>query len=244
MTKKIDISIIIATNNSGHILENTIESLLNIQNIIFEIIIIDNLSSDNTFKIIDKYRNQISYFISECDTGIYNAWNKGLNKAKGQWISFIGDDDIIVKDAYSKMLLLADSNTNFISGKIKLVKNKKFKIIGQKFDLKKIEKYQNFCHIGSLTKREFFLLHGKFNEKYKISGDYEFYLRNRKLIIPEFYNDVISKSGYGVSQNSNLPIIENYLIWLELKIHSKLFANFYLIKQLIINTLKISLFGK
>jgi|LakMenE01Jun11ns_1017448.scaffolds.fasta_scaffold9929325_4 glycosyltransferase involved in cell wall biosynthesis len=243
MTKKIDISIIIATNNSGHILENTIVSLLNIQNIIFEIIIIDNLSSDNTIKIIDKYRNQISYFISECDTGIYNAWNKGLKIAKGQWISFIGADDIIVKEAYSKMLLLSDKNTNFISGKIKLINNVNYKIIGQKFNLKKIETYQNFCHIGSLTKREFFLLHGNFNEKYKISGDYEFYLRNRNFIISEFYNDIISNSGYGVSQNSNLPIIENYLIWLDLKIHSKLYANLYLIKQLIFNTLKTSLFG-
>jgi glycosyltransferase involved in cell wall biosynthesis len=243
MIKKIDISIIIATNNSGHILENTIESLLNIQNVTFEIIIIDNLSIDNTVKIIDKYRNQISYYISEPDTGIYNAWNKGLKVAKGHWISFIGSDDIILKEAYSKMLLLAGNNTNFISGKIYLENNQKHKVIGQMFDFNKIETYQNFCHIGSLTKRELFLLHGNFNEKYKISGDYEFYLRNRKFIIPEFYNDIITKSGYGISQNSNVPIIENYLIWLDLKIHSKSWANLYLIKQLIVNTFKIYLFG-
>ena len=57
-----------------------------------ELIIIDGKSSDNTIMIIKKYSEKINYWISEKDSGIYNAWNKAIPKANGDWLCFLGSD--------------------------------------------------------------------------------------------------------------------------------------------------------
>lgn len=92
------ISIIIATYNAGSTLESCLKSIIAQKNDLIELLIIDGKSSDNTLKIVNAYRNQIDIFISEKDKGIYDAWNKGIVLANGQWIMFIGADDILYSD--------------------------------------------------------------------------------------------------------------------------------------------------
>jgi len=58
-----------------------------------ELIIIDGVSKDGTVELLEENINKFSYWISESDHGIYNAWNKGLTQAQGEWICFLGADD-------------------------------------------------------------------------------------------------------------------------------------------------------
>ena len=78
----------------------TIKSVLN-QMIFkdFEYIIIDGNSDDNTLNIIKKYEEQIDYWLSQKDNGIYDAFNKGVNLCRGEYIGIINSDDVYTKDA-------------------------------------------------------------------------------------------------------------------------------------------------
>ncbi|NID11654.1 glycosyltransferase family 2 protein [Fibrivirga algicola] len=92
------ISIITVTYQAGKTLEKSIISVIN-QKLQFDYIIIDGGSNDETINIINKYCDKISYWVSEPDNGIYDAMNKGLSKASGEWIYFLGADDILEDDA-------------------------------------------------------------------------------------------------------------------------------------------------
>ncbi|MFT5214729.1 MAG: glycosyltransferase involved in cell wall biosynthesis, partial [Patiriisocius sp.] len=129
------LSIITATFNSEKTLEETIDSILNQQYTNFEYLIIDGKSTDNTLTIIKKYelifkQKNISFkWVSETDTGIYNAWNKGLKLSVGNWIAFLGSDDVYLDNAlerYAKEIALGES-VDFIHSKVKLINKTKVK---------------------------------------------------------------------------------------------------------------------
>lgn len=104
------VSIITVCFNSEKSIKETISSVLNQTKSNFEYIIIDGKSTDKTIEIIQSFENQfklkgISYqWISEKDTGIYNAFNKGIKLAQGNWISFLGSDDLYMKNALNVYL--------------------------------------------------------------------------------------------------------------------------------------------
>ena len=61
-----------------------------------EILIVDGGSTDSTMEIVKSYGVSIDYSISEKDQGIYDAWNKALKVAQGEWVMFLGADDYIL----------------------------------------------------------------------------------------------------------------------------------------------------
>ena len=83
------LSIITINKNDAKGLEKTLESIWKKQSFKdFEHIIIDGASTDNSINIIKKYASHLSYWVSEPDKGIYNAMNKGIIKAKGNYLLF------------------------------------------------------------------------------------------------------------------------------------------------------------
>lgn len=94
------ISIITVVLNSERYLEETILSVINQPYDNIEYIIIDGGSSDGTLDIIKKYENKINYWVSEKDSGIYEAMNKGIALVTGDWVNFVNSSDTINKDAY------------------------------------------------------------------------------------------------------------------------------------------------
>lgn len=100
------VSIIIATYNSSKTIRQALDSVVNQTITDWECIIIDGLSNDNTIDIVKEYEkdnNKIRY-ISEKDNGIYDAMNKGVVNAKGEWIYILGSDDELLPDGLEKLL--------------------------------------------------------------------------------------------------------------------------------------------
>ena len=89
----IRVSIITAVFNGEEFLEETIQSIVCQDYPDFEYIIIDGGSTDKTLEIIKKYEDKITYWISEPDKGISDAFNKGIRVATGNYINFQGDGD-------------------------------------------------------------------------------------------------------------------------------------------------------
>lgn len=201
------VSIIISTLNSEEYLEKSLISSINQTYSNKEIILIDCLSKDDTYKIIQKYSKYIKYSISEKDTGIYNAWNKGLKKSCGDWICFIGSDDEWYSNDSLELLVkssVLDNDINFVSGKIYIIdKNDNFiSTMGKEWNVQNIKNNITIGHPGSLHKKSLFEKYGLFDESYKICGDYEFLIRNRKNIKANFVNDyIVRMRNSGVSNN-------------------------------------------
>lgn len=88
------ISIITVTYNCANDIETTIQSVLQQTYPQIEYLIIDGGSSDGTQEVISRYSQDIAYFISEPDKGIYDAMNKGIRQASGEWVFFLNAGDI------------------------------------------------------------------------------------------------------------------------------------------------------
>lgn len=90
------ITVITVSYNAVSSIEDTIKSVINQSYKNIEFIIIDGQSTDGTVDIIKKYEKQIAYWTSEPDNGVYDAMNKGIDKSTGEWIIFLGADDILL----------------------------------------------------------------------------------------------------------------------------------------------------
>lgn len=92
------ISVITVVYNARSTLRATIESVLNQDDKLVEYWIIDGGSTDGSLDIIRQYSDKLAGWISEPDKGIYDAMNKGIDRANGSWIYFIGGDDTLRPD--------------------------------------------------------------------------------------------------------------------------------------------------
>ena len=89
------LSIITITYNAEQYLERTIQSIINQSDQDFEYIIIDGKSKDGTLQIAEKYKSRVNKLISEPDKGLYDAMNKGLKNASGDFVWFMNAGDEI-----------------------------------------------------------------------------------------------------------------------------------------------------
>lgn len=208
------LSIITATYNSERTLEETIQSVLNQDGKNFEYIIIDGDSKDETIEIIKNYqrifdqKNIPFTWISESDTGIYNAWNKGLRIAKGDWISFLGSDDVYLDSALDKYTQYIQKNNevDFIHSKVKLLKNEGSvkHVISDKWKWNKFKRQMKIAHVGCFHNKKYFDLHGDFNEIFEIAGDYEMLLRAKDNLKTEFIDIFTAEMKDGGISNRNI----------------------------------------
>lgn len=115
------VSIIMAVRNSEEFVSQAIESVLNQSYKNFEYIIIDGGSKDGSLDIIKKYSSRIDYWVSETDSGIYDAFNKGMRLALGDYIGIINSDDVFLPNALEilEKYILQYSSYDFFFGSVK-----------------------------------------------------------------------------------------------------------------------------
>lgn len=193
------ISIITVVSNGEKHLEETIQSVINQTYENVEYIIMDGGSTDGTVDIIKKYENQIDYWVSEADDGIYYAMNKATSIANGNWVYFIGADDVFY-DCLANITKYLNNNNCIYYGNIKLKSNKM--IYDGKFNLIKLL-WKNLPHQAIFYPKSVFINH-TYNTKYIILADYylnlvlftgKFYtFQFINLLIAE-YNDISGKSS-------------------------------------------------
>ncbi len=122
---KTKLSIITINLNNKDGLKNTIESVISQDFKDFEFIVIDGLSTDNSLEIIHKYEKQISFWISEPDKGIYNAMNKGIQNANGEYLLMLNSGDILHnKNVLSQVIELGLDKDIVYGNKHELVDDK------------------------------------------------------------------------------------------------------------------------
>ena len=177
MNKSPLVTFITVVLNSVNNIEPTINSVLYYLNDYSEYIIIDGGSTDGTLSKISKFERKLSYFLSEPDTGIYNAINKAIRKAKGKFIYIINCGDILL--SMPQKLILDNENGDLLCFPVKLSSGKVFYP-----KLNSMLKLRNTLpHQGCLYKNNKGLF---FNENYKVFSDFDLnqqYFKNKKNII-------------------------------------------------------------
>lgn len=230
------ITIITASYNSQKTIKKTIESVLNQTECNFEYIIIDGGSKDKTVDIIVSFlskfkkKNILFNYISESDRGIYEAWNKGINLSKGNWISFIGADDILMNDyikTYSKFIQKND-DLEYISSIVQVIKNDKIiRVIDEGWDWDLFKRNMDIGHVGSLHNINLYKRLGLYDERLKIVGDYDLLLRAKNTLKAGYINKLTVKMGAdGISSNNLLLALkETKFIKIKHKTVNKLQSN-------------------
>lgn len=193
------ISVIVAVFNGARTLQQCIDSIARQTYPNKELIIIDGGSTDGTVDLLEANREKINYWISEPDGGIYNAWNKGLAKAKGDWICFLGADDFFwdlnVLERAAGQLETLSRDIRVAYGKVMLLNNDGEKLypVGVPWNKVKRRFKQVMCvpHPGLMHRRSLFERHGNFDESLRIAGDYELLLRELKTADAFFMSDIV-----------------------------------------------------
>ena len=211
------ISIIVAVFNGRECLENLLSSVINQINNNYELLIIDGGSKDNTIDIIKRYEDHISYWISEPDKGIYDAWNKGIVKATGDWIMFLGADDELKPEALNKYHSFLSSKKHndlqYVSSRLEMIdlNGKQTRTKGWPWEWPIFLNEMTVAHPGSLHAKTLYNEYGLYNINYKITGDYEFLLRPRGKLRAAFMNEITVKMSEGGVSDSTAALKEHYL---------------------------------
>jgi glycosyltransferase involved in cell wall biosynthesis len=175
------ISVITVTFNSAQTLEATIQSVVAQQYPNLEYIIVDGGSTDGTLDIIKKYEVHITKWVSEKDSGLYDAMNKGIALSTGEWIAFLNSDDVYVNSplhsvaamlqkkpdvgvVYANALIRSDVRPPYLYKSTHPVSKRDFW-------------RTPIIHPSMFTKRSEFDRVGLFSMDYPISADYELILR-------------------------------------------------------------------
>ncbi len=204
------VSIVTATYNAQSTLARCINSILSQTYPNIEYIIIDGGSTDDTINIIKEYENRLVYWTSEQDDGVYDAWNKGLKIAKGDWICFVGaDDELYPKhtETYMNFILLANQKYDYITSKVDVInaKGEIFRTIGNPHSWKRFKQRMCCMHVGSMHSADYFKRFGNFNTNYKIVGDYEILLRAKDQLKVGFIDQsTVKMQSGGLSDSSKL----------------------------------------
>lgn len=166
------ISIITVVYNAYSTLEATIKSVVSQKKELFEYWIIDGGSTDGSVEIIQKYEHQLAGWVSEPDRGIYDAMNKGIDRAQGDWIYFLGADDLMTEGILSKVSPYLQANFSVVYGDVKFNSGH---LMHSHLDIRCI--LDNTLHHQSAFYHRRLFDGFRYNQKFSVYADYELTLR-------------------------------------------------------------------
>ena len=202
------LSIISINYNNKAGLEQTIKSVIAQTIVDFEWIVIDGGSTDGSKELLEKYQQHFSYWCSEPDQGIYNAMNKGIKQAIGEFCLFLNSGDCLDGDCLK--VVMPQLNGDVIVGRVKSAEDGalSYKYEDSTFSLSQLYSY-SFPHQASFIKRDLLIKHGFYDESYKILSDWKFFLQ---LLLKErvqlsFIPDVVSVIDYNGISKTNKELL-------------------------------------
>lgn len=200
------ISVITICFNSAKTIENTIKSVLNQNYDNLEYIIVDGGSTDGTIDIIKKYDSQISFWISEPDKGISDAFNKGIAVATGEIIGIVNSDDQYLPGALSAVARNYEKNIDVYRGSILIhddIKNEEYTYQpSMKFGVIPIN--VNVCHLPTFIAKRAYEKYGSYDINFKIAMDLDLLRRfYRKGAVFKKIDKVLGKFNVGGVSTQN-----------------------------------------
>jgi len=200
------ISIITPSFNQGKYLEETIQSILNQGYPDLEYIIIDGGSSDQSVEIIKKYSSSLAYWISEQDNGQSDAINKGILKATGEIITWIGSDDLLAEGALKTVASLFESLpalVGVIHGNTQLFTDNKILRTDKGYAVQNPERRlsgMTFPQPSSFIRKNYLVKKGPLDIRYHYGMDYDLF--SRLSVLCDFHYTDTLLSGYRLHSQS------------------------------------------
>jgi glycosyltransferase involved in cell wall biosynthesis len=200
------VSVITVVKNGENLLEKTIQSVLSQTYPNIEYIIIDGASTDGTLDIIRQYNGKIHHWVSEPDSGISEAFNKGIHLSSGEWINFLNAGDVFWQKDTIEQVSQCFSQSLILTG---------FAQFGQKVIPKRILSNQESLNLKSMVSHQASFVHrsvfdqvGRFNSDYQLRMDYDFWLRAFRqydfLMLDEIWVDYDPNGMSGKPNNIRL----------------------------------------
>jgi len=217
-------SLITPTYNSAATIARTIDSVLAQNYPDLEYIIVDGLSNDKTAEIVRAYQDKINIkFVSEKDSGIYDAMNKGIKMASGEIVGILNSDDFFADDKVLESVAaeFADKNIEGVYGDIQYFSDNVNKISRywrtEEYRENKLNNGWIIPHPALFLRRAVYDKCGLFKTDFKIAGDYEFILRLLKIykINVKYLPQVLVRMYNGGASGANL--VQRQIGWQELK---------------------------
>lgn len=211
----INLSIITINYNNASGLKKTVDSVINQNYKDFDYIIIDGKSTDNSVEVIKSINLPNFNWVSEKDIGIYNAMNKGIKMAEGDYLLFLNSGDFLKNNkVLDEVLFSIKKGVSFIGCNLILnYKNeKKIKKHPEKISFSYLLT-STILHPSTFIKKEMFDKYGSYNEKNKIVSDWEFFFKAIALNGESFQKidkELTIFDMYGISSNSENSDIVKY----------------------------------
>ena len=192
------VSIIIPSYNQAHFIGQTLDSVFAQDYKNIEVLVLDGASSDGTVELLKKYSDRLAYWVSEKDAGQSDAVNKGLQRAKGDFIGWINSDDLYYPNAVSEGMkqLLAHPEASIVFGDHDVIDadNKVLHVRREIPYSMGVSLYTKACYHANLTglfRKSCFEQAGLLRTDLHYTMDFEFYLRVSALGMRILHNSKI-----------------------------------------------------
>jgi Glycosyltransferases involved in cell wall biogenesis len=169
------LSVLLVCKNPGPRLHTALASVWSQSHVAPEIVVVDGGSTDGTLAWLQQHRARLTTFVSEPDTGIYDAMNKAVAAARGDWLLFLGADDRLVGDTTlaQAMETLATTSAGVVSGEAAFDDGRIYRLAARIRPLAR-----NFVHHqATFYRRALFDENGVFDTSLRVMGDYDFNFR-------------------------------------------------------------------
>ncbi len=219
-SNKYRFSIVTVCYNAVDTIEETIKSVLDQTYDNIEYIIVDGNSNDGTIDVISKYADRVDYFISESDNGVYDAMNKGIDIATGEYIGFMNAGDKLVDcNVIEKVAASLDPESSVIYGDT-IFKTKSTYRLQKALAVEKLSYMGIFCHQSAFVRLDYHK-NNIFDLNYKVLADFNFFykaynvdhVKFQKLEIPisvfDQTDEGLSKRNYKQNYKEFINIIGN-----------------------------------
>lgn len=203
------LSIIMATRNAGGTLATALDSIRAQSFRDLEVIVVDGASSDNTLDIVHAGGDVVSQWISEPDSGVASAWNKGLELARGEWVQFVGADDYLwngesLAAVFREGIAPHGAAHRLVFGQVValLTDGEPWKTLGAPWAeaSREFPRRMSLPHAGLFAHRSLFSEVGRFDESFKVVPDYDWVFRALAATTPHFVaHPVAAFGGKGLS---------------------------------------------
>ena len=229
-------SIITVTYNAGKVLEDTIQSVISQTYRNVEYIIVDGSSKDNTLEIIGKYSKHISKMVSEPDKGLYDAMNKGIRMATGDYLCFLNAGDKFheketlqqiaetlkdkdLPDVIYGETAIVDEDGNFL--------HMRRLSTPERLNWKSFKQGMLVCHQAFLAKRELALKY-PYDMQYRFSADFDWCIRimkeaqclhNTRLTLIDYLNEGMTTRNHKASLKERFRIMVKHYGWVSTILH-------------------------